>query len=373
TRDRDSANRRLEQNRSTLDALTVQFDRELAAGPILTWGFELYQDEVRSARQQIDFGNGTRESTRSRFPDRSHLDSFAAYLSSDWRPSERFDISAGLRYSRFDIGLAATGDSSAARLKPDDVTGDLHLVWFVDANTHLVANIGRGFRAPNIFDLGTLGPRPGNRFNVANPSLGPESVWSYDFGVKHRDGSLELEAYAFYMDYSDKITSVLTGEVTQSGRSVVRAENLNDVTLYGLEAGLRWSAGPRLEFDATLNLTRGTERSMDGLRESADRIPPLNGRIGMSYSISDDLQLESWLLFAARQDRLSNRDIDDPRINPAGSAGWGTLNLGFRWTLDDGYRLGLALENLGDKAYREHASGIDAAGRNLAVFISRSF
>ena len=28
---------------------------------------------------------------------------------------------------------------------------------------NLVANIGRGFRPPNVFDLGTLGPRPGNR------------------------------------------------------------------------------------------------------------------------------------------------------------------------------------------------------------------
>jgi hypothetical protein len=35
--------------------------------------------------------------------------------------------------------------------------------------------------------------------------------------------------------------------------------------------------------------------------------------------------------------------------------------------------LGLRLENLADKAYREHASGIDAAGRNIGVWANYNF
>jgi len=373
SRDNGSTLRNTEQNRSTLDGLTLQIDHDLQSGPFLTWGLELYQDEVRSARQRTDISSGVSEVVSSRFPNGSTLDSTAAYISADWKRDEQFDISAGLRYSRFDIGLAPTPVSNAANLSPEDVTGDLHLAWYLSDVTHLVANFGRGFRAPNIFDLGTLGPRPGNRFNIANPNLGPESVWNFDFGIKHRQGRFELEAYAFYLDYEDKITSVLTGETTDTGRIVVRAENLNDVTLYGIEAGLRWMPGDRLSLDATLNLTRGTERDSSDIKQDADRIPPLNGRIALSYQFTERIEFESALLFAARQDRLSSRDARDPRINPLGSAGWGTLSLAVRWRPSDTLRLGVNLENLGDKGYREHASGIDAPGRNVSLFISRTF
>ena len=40
----------------------------------------------------------------------------------------------------------------------------------------LLANVGLGFRAPNVFDLGTLGNRPGNRFNIPNTTLDSERV-----------------------------------------------------------------------------------------------------------------------------------------------------------------------------------------------------
>jgi len=36
-------------------------------------------------------------------------------------------------------------------------------------------------------------------------------------------------------------------------------------------------------------------------------------------------------------------------------------------------QLGLRLENLADKAYREHASGIDAPGRNIGLWVNYSF
>ena len=61
------------------------------------------------------------------------------------------------------------------------------------------------------------------------------------------------------------------------------------------------------------------------------------------------------------------------RINPMGTAGWGTLNLLLDWQATTSLQLGLRLENLMDKAYREHASGIDAPGRNLGIWLNYSF
>ena len=113
------------------------------------------------------------------------MDSFAAYVSGDWHPTERLGVNAGARYSRFDINLAATPDSPGTGLVPGNISGGVHLNYSLSSTLNLMTNLGRGFRAPNIFDLGTLGERPGNRFNIANPGLGPETVRNYDLGIKH--------------------------------------------------------------------------------------------------------------------------------------------------------------------------------------------
>jgi len=301
------------------------------------------------------------------------MDSAAAWMHAEWTLAERMSLTTGLRYSAFDIRLPATSDLEPVELTPSDFTGDLSLLYALSDDLHLVANAGRGFRPPNIFDLATLGPRPGNRFNVPNPDLGPESVWSYDAGVKFRSGDLQYELFAFYLDYQDKITSVLTGETTPGGRAVVRSENRNSLRVHGLEAGLRWTASDRLEVFGTLNYTRGVERDADGQTTPGDRIPPLNGQLGLTWQPADAWELKAWCLFATRQDRLSARDAEDPRINPEGTPGWGTLNLLASRQAGEHWQVGLKLENLGDVSYREHGSGVDAPGRNIGIFADASW
>ena len=363
---------RTEENESTLDGITIQFDSNLARGTHLTWGFEFYADKVRSSRRETDAAGNASQVVRSRFPDNSSMDSTAAYLSAEWHPVERLTLGSGLRYSQFDIHLPMVENTPDTSLSPDDFTGDVRFVYAISSTIKLVANVGRGFRPPNIFDLGTLGNRPGNRFNVANPSLRPESVGSYDLGLKTQNGNLQSEFFAFFMDYRDKISSVVTGEITETGRVVVRSENLAAAEYYGIEAGFRWSADSGQEIYGTLNYTHGEETAA-GNTSPADRVPPLNGKLGISLSPKNALHLNSYLLFAGSQKRLSDRDISDPRINPAGTAGWLTLNVMLRMELNEKIELGLRLENLLDKSYREHGSGIDAPGRNFGAWLSITF
>ena len=359
-----------ENNSSTLDGLTLQFNSSLSSGQLLVWGAEIYADDVESSRYESLVDSDYRQSVRSRFPDQSSMDSAAIYLSGEWLATERFDLTAGLRYSWFDIQLPATDAYDPVDLSPADLTGDIHAVYELRPDFKIVANFGKGFRPPNIFDLATLGPRPGNRFNVANPDLDPETVWSYDLGFKTESEKLELEVFAFYLDYSDKITSVFTGETTQDGRNIIRSENRNKVEIYGLEAGAYWSFTDALNSYVVINYTRGEESGDQGAAFPADRIPPLNGKLGLVYQLNPDWRIEPYLLFASRQDRLSPRDIRDSRIDPMGTEGWTTINLSLEWQVSQDVQLGLRLENLADKAYREHASGIDAAGRNLGLWVN---
>lgn len=362
-----------ENNSSTLDGVTLQFNSSLASGLSMVWGAEYYTDAVASQRSTYNDDTGEESLVRSRFPDGSSMDSAAVYLSGEWLTTDSFDLTAGLRYSWFDIHLPASDNNPRVQLRPSDLTGDIHTVYALNPGFKLVANFGRGFRPPNIFDLATLGPRPGNRFNVANTDLDPESVWSYDLGFKLETDTLEMEVFTFYLDYSDKITSVLTGEVTPDGRDVVRSENRNKVEIYGVEAGVYWAVKDDLRVFTVLNYTRGDESDGQDDTIPADRIPPLNGKLGLEYFFNAGWRVEPYLLFASSQDRLSPRDVRDSRINPAGTPGWGTLNLLLDWQATPSLQLGLRLENMADKTYREHASGIDAPGRNIGLWLNYSF
>lgn len=369
TRDSGSVERSLEDNESDLRGLTLQADTTLSPSVHLSFGAEFYTDEITSRRRRQDIETGDVRAVSSRFPDGSSLDSAAAFLVADAWMGERLRFSGGLRYSRFDIDLAATGASPAASLEPDDVTGHLG-VWFaLSPELAVVANAGRGFRPPNIFDLGTLGPRPGNRFNVANEDLDPESLRSVDLGLKLDGRRWQAEAFAFYSRYDDRIESVPTGEITEEGRTVVRAENIGKVTLYGIETGARYVAEGPWEAYGVLNWTRGEDDLPGGGHQPADRVPPLNGRAGLRVQPAPAVELETYALFAAEQDRLSDRDVGDPRIDPEGTPGWATLNLRAAWRPRENLELEVVVENVLDKRYREHGSGLDARGLNGALSV----
>jgi len=364
-----------EFNESTLDGLTLQLNSPWSSSLStheLVWGLEYYSDKVSSSRIRTNSIEQTNTSSRGRFPDQSTMDSAAVYASNEWHWNA-LTVRAGLRYSWFDIFLPATSEVASVRLKPDDLTGDIHFNYEIKPGVHLVSNIGRGFRPPNIFDLGTLGARPGNRFNIPNTALKPESVWSYDLGIKTGAERWEAEFFLFYSDYKDKISSRFTGDLTPDGRFIVQSDNLNKVELWGVESGFRYLINDNIDLYAVINYTRGEESNPDGATVPADRIPPLNGRLGVTYNPGHNLRLDSYVDFAGKQNRLSPRDVSDPRINPTGTPGWGTFNLLLSWQLSQQLELGLRLENMADKNYREHGSGIDAGGRNLGAWFNFLF
>jgi TonB-dependent heme/hemoglobin receptor len=375
TRDWGSQVTTTEANESQLDGLTLQFNSPWGSSSAqsneLIWGFEYYTDEVTSSRSRFNAETGTSQTVSARFPNGSTMDSAAVYASNHWQ-WDRLSLNAGLRYSWFDISLPATAEVDAVNLSPTDLTGDIHMSYELATGMYLVSNIGRGFRPPNIFDLGTLGSRPGNRFNIPNPNLKPESVWSYDVGFKASTDRWQLEAFAWYSDYQDKISSRFTGDVTETDRLVVTSDNLNEAQLYGIESGLRFFPNDLWEFYAVVNYTHGEETTED-TTVAADRVPPLSGRLGMVWVPREDLRFEPYWDYAGPQNRLSPRDIRDPRINPLGTPGWGTLNLLASWEVMVDVELGLRLQNLGDKNYREHGSGIDAPGRNIGAWVNYAF
>ncbi|HWT14934.1 MAG TPA: TonB-dependent receptor [Patescibacteria group bacterium] len=368
SRDRGAATEARESNSDRLRGVLGSAAKRLTDTHEVRYGFEYYNDRVRSAREHRHVVTGVVTGASPRFPDNARQDSGAVYVLSDWRPLARLDLVTGLRWNRFDLAIPDSAARAGVDLSDSAFTGQIGATWALADATRLVANAGRGFRAPNVFDVGQFGDRPGNRFAIPNPDLGPERVRSMDVGVKHASIRFEAEAYVWQSRFTDRITTVFTGDVTAGGRRVVQNVNLADARLQGVEAGARWFANDAWTFAAAINHTRGEEQlAPEAGYTAGDRIPPLNARISANWRSDDRWSFDAAMFGAARQDRLSERDLSDPRINPAGTAGFGRVDVGARYRVNDDLVIEARLENLGDTHYREHGSGIDAPGRNLLV------
>jgi outer membrane receptor protein involved in Fe transport len=358
-----------ERNSVTSDGFTIKAESTFHNTHYLTWGAELYDDTSRIRR---DIRNGQLSARPARFPDGSTSRQLGVFAIDDWRVTPAADLIWGLRWTRVETELPPVINGIGTELDDDALSGNIGINYALSDDLRLVANIGRGFRAPNVFDLGTFGDRPGNRFNQPNPNLAPERITTADFGFKFGSDTLSGELIGFRSRFDDKITSVLTGEVLPNGRLVTQSRNITEQDLYGVEAGIDWRLDDRWRTYATATWTRGDEETL-GITDPADRVPPLYGKAGAQYAWSDDIDLEGWLMYATSQDRLSPRDRIDPRINPDGTAGWTTFNARIGWTPNANWALALRLENLGDRRYREHGSGLDEPGRNITGIVEYRF
>lgn len=362
-----SDTRQLEDNRSQLWGFAAHARSALGAGHTLRYGAEYYRDRIASHAQSQSLEDGSSERRESRFPDGSTMQQAAAYAQHRVEAGpQRLEL--GLRATQVEVDLAADGSRPASRLRQQDLSGDLGLRRQLGPRLSLHAHLGRGFRAPNVFDLGAIGPRPGGRFNAPNPDLAPEVVYTADLGLKLAGPRLHAEGYVWWSEYRDKIESVFTGAQTDAGEDIVRSENIGRVQLRGAEALLDWHLAPRWSLRMAGEWTWGATAA----GAPADRVPPPGLNAALQYRLPEGPRLRLGMDAAAGQSRLSPRDREDSRIAPGGTPGYSDWSLAADFALPRGVDLTLGIENLFDRRYRRHASGVDAAGRGLYLQLRAS-
>lgn len=357
-----------EQNGSELFGLQVDFDKAFGHNGQWVYGFEAYQDTISSAKQKTK--NGITVDVESRFPDQSKMQHWAIFADYHHRLGLH-ELSAGGRYSDYNIDLNNPQINDDV-LKLSDITWQLGWLYQLSDADRLFANLSRGFRPPNIFDLGQVGDRPNNRFNVVNANVKPESVHTLDVGFKHAGNGWQAETVLFVSDYNDVIASTLTGETTASGQEIVQSQNIGEVRLWGIEAQYNryFNDGGHLYAHLTYTYGEQTDADQD---EPADRIPPAFGVLGYHWPLSGALTWRQQVRYATNQNRLSGRDVRDARINPLGTGGFVVYDSHLTWQVGLQTTMRVGIENLFDKKYREHASGLDAAGRNYHVSVFYEF
>ncbi|MEN7538577.1 TonB-dependent receptor [Aurantiacibacter flavus] len=195
-------------------------------------------------------------------------EAWAAYGQGTYDLTDRLSLTAGLRYN-YDK-YSGTSDSmsggtvpytSGAFLQPsnspglsgDHVTGKLALEYELTPDNMIYASYTRGYKPgglnSNDTSFSALGFETGIR-----PTYAAETVNSFELGAKNQffDGSVQLNASAFYYDYSNM--QFLDEDAMLFGEGTANAPSAE---IYGLELEGFWDITPNLRFDATVAYLHG--------------------------------------------------------------------------------------------------------------------
>ena len=147
------------------------------------------------------------------------------------------------------------------------------------------------------------------------------------------------------------------GQTEVAGMPVRMRSNVDKAFLEGFEFAVVQKLGSYFSISGNMAYTYGKNKTQN---VPLSKIPPLFGSLSIRYQ-QNRLRMSMTADMANKQTRLSKQDEEDARIPKGGTPGWMSL----KWNV--GYELGpvmLAGEwgNIFNKAYRLHASGVDANG-----------
>jgi iron complex outermembrane recepter protein len=172
---------------------------------------------------------------------------------------------------------------SAAKHNFSGVSGSLGMSYQGSKQVTFKANIGRGFRAPNITEISSNGIHPGtNLYQIGNADFKPEFNLQEDIGIIYNTPHVTLNAEIFYNNitnyiYNQKLLSVNGGDsVIVDGNQTFKFLQ-GKAQLFGGELNLDIHPHPLdwLHFENSLSVVYGTNKGASGqkLSDSAKYLP----------------------------------------------------------------------------------------------------
>ena len=163
----------------------------------------------------------------------------------------QWTLSGGLRFDVRHLHSLALQEEDELRFKDftrnfSAASGSLGAVYHVHPQVNIRANIARGFRAPNLSELGSNGVHHGTlRIEVGNSELQPEYSWQGDLGADFTSRYLSAEASLFI----NRINNYIFAEAISSPSATTPSPSVEggyrhfhytqgDALLKGFEAGV---------------------------------------------------------------------------------------------------------------------------------------
>jgi outer membrane receptor protein involved in Fe transport len=340
---------------------------------------------IASQRVDASLSTGVRVVATGVLADGARYRSAAVFLQDEIDLSSRVRLKFGTRYSSFHPN-AVVSDPSTGPLTINSeqraLTSSARALVRLTSAIDIVGGVGQGFRAPNIDDLTTLG-QTGNRFEVPNPGLKPEHSVNLEAGVRGRSAFATGSGTYFLTDIDGLIQRQVgtfggmafrdtdRDGVRDPGEPLVmQRQNAGSGRIQGVELEARLRPAAQWVVTGMAVRTVGTEQiTGDPLR----RIPPTYGRVTVGWSSGGRLWADGYSVFAGRQTRLAPGDLTDTRIQAGGTPGFLTFNGRGGFRFNDALEVTFGLQNITNRTYRTHGSGVDGAGTNAILGVDWVF
>ena len=220
-----------------------------------------------------------------------------------------------------------------------------------DLNAFLTTYIGLGHaeRFPDYWEL--FSPKKSdNRSLNAFDGIKPEKTTQLDFGGQYNDGDSNIWASGYVGRIDDYILFDYS-----SGQS--KASNV-DATIMGGELGLSHMFINVWKFDSSLAYAWGKNTSDD---EALPQIPPLEGRLGLSY-VQEKWSIGGLLRLVASQPRIAENKGNVVGKDFDKSSGFGVFSMNSSYKISENVSLTGGVDNLFNKDYYEHLNRDGDAG-----------
>ena len=341
----------------------VQYKRTTAAGWKLVGGAAgMFQKSVNGGDEYL-------------IPDYSLGD--AGFFATACREIGEWHVSGGVRADvRFLHSMALEGRFEDFSRTFGGVTGSVGAIRHLGPKSDLRLNLSRGYRAPNLSELGSNGKHEGTlRYEVGNHGLRSESSWQADLGWDYSSSVISAETALFANLVNNYIYLERTGGVSAEGDPVYGYTQGN-AFLWGGEFSLDVHPVERMHFENALSLVYSR------LAGTGDYLPftPAPRLVStLKYDLVRDGKVLTNSYVAAKMEAVAAQN----RIHAAGGTETATpgytlfgLSAGadIRIAGRDALTLMVFADNLFDTVYQSHLSrlkytGVFNPGRNLGVKI----
>ncbi|SES77150.1 TonB-dependent receptor [Hymenobacter actinosclerus] len=323
----------------------------------------------------------------------------------------RLDVSGGLRYDLRRIKAdalyldadgqpvpAGQGETKFGGFTSTfrNVSGSLGGSYSLGENLVLKANAARGFRAPNIAELGSNGKHEGTvRYEIGEPNLRAETSFQLDGGLAFTSEHVDLSVDAFRNRISNYIFPSVLGAAGGGDSLSVEGDRVfrygqGDARLAGGEISLDLHPHPLdwLHFENSFSLVRAVQLGQPAGQRHLPFIPAdrFQSELRVNFAKVGGSRLRNLYARTALEHNFAQNRIFSAFDTETRTAGYTLVNLGLGSDVVSAkdrtlFSLYLTLNNVFDVAYQNHLSrlkytdvnyatgrpGVFNMGRNLSV------
>jgi hemoglobin/transferrin/lactoferrin receptor protein len=377
TRIRSSGAKNIREFEVDTPGVQLQAGKQTAIG-YFTAGGEFYRDRVNSSGYDRSAAGVLTEYARGSVADDATYDLWGIFLQDEFSVGG-LDVIPGIRFSRASVTSDKVDPGPGDTVIPDSidedyqaVTGSLRLLYRVTENWNVIAGWGMGFRAPSLDDSTAINFVLSGSLDLPAEDLDPEVTHTFDLGLRARYRDWEAGVFVFTTILDDFIQRAPAGDVNGDGVTDFTKMNSSEGYVYGVEAAALYRLTAEISLFGDLGYAKGEVDQLVGADWSLQplsKVGPGTIHLGARYEPKDTgVWVEGLFTAADHQKHLSVSDTaDTQRIPVGGTPGYTAYTLRGGYRVNEHFTATVAVENITDRDYRQHGSGVNEPGTNLIL------